>query len=1634
MSATPTGSSRLVEHRIEDWRRRLIDLSNRNRLIAYKATKVTTLEIATPSIHEVLGDPDRDEPWDFYLPPEPEDEDETPESDAAAAVDRLLLTSRDRERTRRPNEIEVTEASPKRIARILDNLAKRSNSEFQDKALRILYIAAGFLDWHDAQRDKAISSPLVLVPVELRRESTRDPYRLFFVDDEEIVINPSLTEKLRRDAGLDVPGDWAWEDKPIGQELDEIREAVRPKGWVVREEAAIGLFSFQKYVMYRDLLDHEDRVAAHPIVRSLAHGTWSPELRDADPEVPEPEHLDEAQAPEDALSILDADASQRQCVEAAKRGRSFVMQGPPGTGKSQTIANVIAEAIGQGKRVLFVSEKAAALDVVFKRLSVSGLDEYCLMLHGEHAGRREVVQTLDRSLVSSLQPRPGMRADEIERLGHLRTVLNDSAELLHLPQSQLGGRSLREVHEQLARWHDAPSIAGAPPADALEGKEVLDEYQVLSEVFQRLSERWQVSPSDYQWRGYGAERFTADDHGRVLGVLRGLRVAVDALEPPATETATAIGAPVPRSLLAAQHLGELGKHLEHAPPLEVGWLDLPPGQLLGAAAAGQAAYEQLAASNETFSRAFPARRLDDFDANTEAHVQERCDEVRRRAGWAPAWEGALAALPAALRCLDDLPELIAVLRHRASSTAEELGQPGARLTAGRIDELAELADLAFKADERPEPEWLVRAGLERARQASAEISDDLTDYQRRRAELLERYSPEALELDATAMGGRFVAQYTSVFSKLSGSYRQDAKAIKATRRDGKLPDRPGEDLAIIAAAREVGERIDGKMQRLAAALGSYSAGRDSDPQAIASAIATAQRVGELTSADADLRVLGEQLAVGSPPRPALAQAADQLRDAKRALLDRLPELERFVDASGGLFGGHLDELEQTIEEVGPALRDLARAIDDLNTGASTQAREVEEIRHRATLVSRLHRERERVGTDDADWREAIGSPFAAEKTDWDAIQASARWIERLDTLIAGPVPAEVRRQLELTTRAWPVFSPLEAGCDRMRRAIDQLTSMFEPDRATALGELCQGGTFAEIRQLGEQLADRVDELRDWTEWRAWRQRAGRHGWGDFVEGLVNAGVAAPEVLAAFGRSYWNRRLETLFAEEPELAEDLRGGAFQRWVDEFRDLDRKLVRTGADRLIARRERDRTSHVSTPGSEIDLLRREARKKRRHLPVRILLSRIPTLLSDLKPCLMMSPLTVSHFLSPQHTFDLVVFDEASQVPPQDAVNCIYRGTQLVVAGDSKQLPPTPFFQIAELDELAPEEEDDSTQEDMESILDSCEALLPSHGLRWHYRSRSEPLIAFSNRHIYDGSLVTFPSIQQSPERMGVGFVHVADGVYDRGRSASNRREAQVAASRVMHHLTDGTQRSVGVIAFNSAQANAIAEELDLLKVRHPDLERHFRGDRLDGVFVKHLEAVQGDERDVIVFSVGYGFDASGKFTTNFGPLNKEGGQRRLNVAVTRARERLELVSSVRSHDFQLSDSASAGARMLRDYVAYAEARGEVEVEGDEPAEAVAVEFPSALEEEVAEAIAELGYVVVPSVGVGRFRIDLGVRAAGGDHRYLLGIECDGQGYARTATARDRERLRHEVLDGLGLGPDPPHLVARLGPQPIR
>jgi len=396
-------------------------------------------------------------------------------------------------------------------------------------------------------------------------------------------------------------------------------------------------------------------------------------------------------------------------------------------------------------------------------------------------------------------------------------------------------------------------------------------------------------------------------------------------------------------------------------------------------------------------------------------------------------------------------------------------------------------------------------------------------------------------------------------------------------------------------------------------------------------------------------------------------------------------------------------------------------------------------------------------------------------------------------------------------------------------------------------------------------------------------------------------------------------------------------------------------------------------------------------------------------------MSPLSVSQFLDPEHMrFDLVIFDEASQIRPHDAVGAIFRGDQVVVVGDEKQLPPTPFFMVqGEMEEIEDEAwERETVVEEMESILGECIAKLSKeYWLRWHYRSRHESLIAFSNERFYNNNLITFPSPHNGTPGFGVEFVHVPDGVYDRGGTRKNVREAQKVVELVIEHVQRWPTRSIGVVAFSEAQAEAILDDLDFQLRRHPELEPLFEESREEPFFVKSLENVQGDERDTIIISIGYGRDASGRMTLNFGPLNPAGGERRLNVLVTRARFHVIVVSSILPTDIDLSRTNSDGVRLLRDYLLYAQ--GELSPDTGPPGPP---RFDSPFEEQVYEALRRCGLTLHSQVGVGPYRIDLAVVHPTNPTRYCLGIECDGATYHRLRMARERDRLREQVLREMG------------------
>jgi very-short-patch-repair endonuclease len=435
------------------------------------------------------------------------------------------------------------------------------------------------------------------------------------------------------------------------------------------------------------------------------------------------------------------------------------------------------------------------------------------------------------------------------------------------------------------------------------------------------------------------------------------------------------------------------------------------------------------------------------------------------------------------------------------------------------------------------------------------------------------------------------------------------------------------------------------------------------------------------------------------------------------------------------------------------------------------------------------------------------------------------------------------------------------------------------------------------------------------------------------------------------------------------------------------------------------------------EMGLLRREMAKQRRLMPTRLLIAALPNLLPALKPCMMMSPLSVSTFLgSSNYEFDTVIFDEASQIRTEDAIGAIFRADQAIIAGDSKQLPPTDFFSsyMSGSDEF--EEDEGGGFNDTgayESLLDEA-TLLPTQTLLWHYRSRHEHLITFSNAKIYQGNLITFPSSVEKNDGMGVEYIHVAGGRYDRGGRNGNKAEAEKVAELVFSHFEEYPDRSLGIIAFGEVQQSAIQDALIAKRRERPEFEPFFKDSNEEALFIKNLETVQGDERDTIIFSIGYAPDATGKFIMNFGPLSRDGGERRLNVAVTRARYNLKLVGSIMPTDIDVDRISGQGPKLLRLYIDFA-INGPNAILGEITA-SDGLYFDSDFEVSVYEFLAANGFDVSTQVGCSGYRIDMAVRHPQYNGGFAIGVECDGAMYHSARTARERDRLRQTVLEDMG------------------
>ena len=469
-----------------------------------------------------------------------------------------------------------------------------------------------------------------------------------------------------------------------------------------------------------------------------------------------------------------------------------------------------------------------------------------------------------------------------------------------------------------------------------------------------------------------------------------------------------------------------------------------------------------------------------------------------------------------------------------------------------------------------------------------------------------------------------------------------------------------------------------------------------------------------------------------------------------------------------------------------------------------------------------------------------------------------------------------------------------------------------------------------------------------------------------------------------------------------------------------DLTLEFARLDADVLIENRHRLHTKLAgrrpqngfeAAKTSQLGIIQSEIRRKRGGRTIRRILKDAGEVVQQVKPCFMMSPLSVAQYLDPEGLrFDVVIFDEASQVEPADALGAVARSEQLVLVGDRKQLPPTDFFSSLSGDDQVPQD-GEAALTDMESILDRGEAVLPAIPLRWHYRSRHESLISFSNAEFYNNELVVFPSAHTDRAHLGVSLQYDPTDLYDRAHSRTNRSQAKKIALAAFEHFHKHPDKSLAVAAFSVAQQQAILDEVERLRRSDSTLEELFRTDRPEPFFVKNLETVQGDERDVIFLSVGHGRAVAGeRVGGSISNLNGEDGWRRLNVIITRARERYVVFSSILGGDMDLSGTKSRGVHAFKKYLEYAES-GKLPV-----VQTTGGEFGSPFEQAVFDVLTERGVQLDKQVGCVGYAVDLAVLDPLHPGRYLLGIECDGATYHGSATARDRDRLRQQVLESLG------------------
>lgn len=1580
-----------LHHRIETWKKLLLDFGKRNRLINFRESKRSNIQILTPSynvIFEKIAVHEESMTFPYSKKMIIDDEgDEIFES----------VISGDFETNKTISELQKT----------LKALRYRANTSIEEQGINILFLTFGMLKWRERDDSTDVfSSPIVLVPVKLTIESLTSPYVLSPHEDE-IVVNPTLLHKLDNDFGIQFP-DFDGTQDSISEYLDKCEAIIENKGWSIERSVHLTNLSFLKINMYKDLERNEERLSLHPIISAIAGENESITLPD---DLTNYDH-DRNERPINVFQVVDADASQQDAILLSKKGASFVLQGPPGTGKSQTITNIISEALADGKKVLFVSEKMAALQVVYNRLSSVGLADFCFTLHSHKANKKEILRDLANSISVDRKKVRDEALAQLDILERKRESLNEYQDQLHTPCSALN-ITIFEVNGRLSKLNAVPEVIfPIPDVEKTDIHELNNRKYLLSELSKTIGKR----SEDYDknvWRGATIEYLSNELRHDIDSNVTELIPLLHSLNDKITECAEELNFAAKHSIVGKDHLVKLLKVIKESPLIPETWLSDNIEELFAKTEEYRDTISQIKSDYQIITDNYRPEILA-FNCNDKRNSLFESEKEVLSAFSCYDKNELVCNLANVSQLLCSHIEVIEKIFSLAETTANEIGLkvPKSISELNRFEKA--LSSLISISDVNPTEEWFSTDKFEQIK-ASVSVNQQLHEhYAAKVASVLENYDKEILNFEFYPMLQRFRGEYDSFFRIFKSQYRKDIKLLRSFSQNGKKHnfETATATLNLLKEVAEANEKISLIKDQCKENYGSYYHGTDTQWDNLQNRLSIFELF--VCSIDEISPKLKQLLLDGGLPLNDVKQFVNAY--ASSEINNRVAEIDKnlLIDISSSK---NIAEFVEIVRHSITVSEKFLNKYNELKDYRKNEASYLEVVSDLDKIVSY----QSAVNSIESK-QEAIQKMFdfyyKGLETNWDSLYKALCFAKDFKSCIADyAIPNG------LVTKICS-----DSSCiDYCRKTYEDLThladSLSEPLHwFSSLFEEKDQFIDTDLLDLAEHLIsckNNKHQLEEWVDYQSNRKKCAEAGLSPYVDQIDKRLIDNNFIVDAYLKRFYRLWLDQILPQFPAVR-DFRSRIQEQNIREFNVLDKEQFKIAQARVRERlvsRIPDFNS-ITTSRDEIGILKRELNKQRRIMPLRKLFMTIPNLMSALRPCFMMSPLSVSVFLEAKsYEFDLVVFDEASQVHTEDAIGAIMRGKQVIIVGDTKQLPPTSFFATSLNDEdfdIDDEDAEDSDAGAYESILDEAVTILPERSLLWHYRSRDEHLIAFSNLKIYNGSLITFPSSIEKEPDLGVEYIHVADGIYDRGGKKNNMIEAKRVAQLAFEHFRRHPNRSLGIVTFSEAQQNAVDAAIRQMRLNNTAYEKFFADSVEEPFFIKNLENVQGDERDTIIFSIGYAKDNHGVMYMNFGPLSREGGYRRLNVAITRAKFNVKLVGSIQATDIDLDKTSAEGVKLLRSYIEYAQQGIKaIEKELDYNYE---LNFDSPFEESVYDFLSAKGYDVVTQVGCSGFRIDMAVKHPTQSGKFAIGIECDGATYHSSRTARERDRLRQTVLEDMG------------------